>query len=295
MGAMPSVPSRFEPLTIELAPGRTLQVRALGGDDVAAVEALYDGLSDADRRLRFFSAFRPSAAFIERWLSEVGHLVVGAFVDGVLVGEAGYAVLDNGNGEVGITVADGWRGWLGPFLLDVLAEAAHGAGVDNLEADIRLENRPMLAMIGRRGAAVIEQPQWSQVRLVMGTGARVPSWPSKRTPGRVRVLVESPAGRWSGLADGEAADRLEVVACPGPAARRQHRCPVLDGGRCPLVDGADEVIVVTGDARDGAFERLADAHRAHADADAPTVHTCGLAGAVGELLRRIAADPPVDG
>lgn len=286
-------PPRFEPLEVTLPGGRRLIVRELGPHDVAAVSALYEALNDEDRRLRFFSAFRPTDAFIERWLQTDGGLVLGAFVgeagSGELVGEAGYALLPNGNGELGITTAAGWRGWLGPFLLDVLAEAAARAGVANIEADIRLDNGPMLGLIRRRGAALAEQPAWSQVRLVMGTGASTPGWPPAEDPARLRVLVEAPAGRWSpGLTDAER-QRLEVISCAGPHGRRNGRCPVLDGGRCPLVDGADAVVVVTGGDNDGSFEALAAAHR-HGD---PTlaVHTCSLSGAVGELLRRLDRTP----
>ncbi|MEZ5236472.1 MAG: N-acetyltransferase family protein [Acidimicrobiia bacterium] len=288
----------FEPISIELGGGVSLRVRRLGADDVAAVEALYDLLSPEDRRLRFFSAFRPGAPFIERWLTGDGNVVLGAFAGEALVGEVGYARLANGNAELGITVADGWRGWLGPFLLDVLAGAAREAGVPNLEADVRLENRSMLGLIGRRGAAVVDQPRDAQVRVVMGTGARVPGWPPERAPGSLRVLVEAPAGRWSaagaaGAGPGSAGEPpagVEVLACAGPAGRRRGSCPLLDGGRCPLVDGADEVVVVTGSEREAVFGRLAAAHRERAGAGGPPVHTCGLSSAVGEVLRAIAAE-----
>ena len=41
-----------------------------------------------------------------------------------LVAEAGYALLPDGNGEFALTVAAGWRGWLGPYLLDAIVTAA---------------------------------------------------------------------------------------------------------------------------------------------------------------------------
>ena len=71
----------------------------------------------------------------------VGYGVV-AVVDHPLeqiVGEADYFLLDNG--ELVITVAADWRGWLGPYLLDVLIEAAAARGVPNLEAEFLVERR----------------------------------------------------------------------------------------------------------------------------------------------------------
>ena len=35
-----------------------------------------------------------------------------------IVAEAGYALLPDGNGDFALTVAAGWRGWLGPYLPD---------------------------------------------------------------------------------------------------------------------------------------------------------------------------------
>lgn len=338
-------PGGFVPLGVALPDGGHLEVRALGTDDLGRLVALYDALDDEDRRLRFFSAFPPAEAFIRRWLDPARGCVLGAFVvpapggsaaehpggapegdrvgddaDGELVAEAGYALLANGNGELGITTAAGWRGWLGPFLLDVLAGAAHEAGVQNLEAVVRLDNRPMLGLISHRGSAVVEQPSRGEIRLVMATGARVPGWPSRRDPARTRVLLESPGGRWSvgperagpvgssgpasragALGQAGQDDRmvqeapggaagLEVLSCPGPHGRPRGRCPLLDGGHCPLVDGADEIVVVTDGTDtpdDGGFAALAAAHRRRVDG--VPVQVCGLSGGVAEALRTIAA------
>ena len=156
-----------------------------------------------------------------------------------VVAECGYEALPNGNGELGITVAPGWRGWLGPYLLDVLLDAAAARGVPNLEADILVENRPMLAMISARGYATVdhyEQP--SIVRVVIGAQDRSPCWPEARD--RPRVLIEAPGGRWHGEGAARAAG-LEVLVCPGPL-RARARCPALIGEVCPLAAGADVIV-----------------------------------------------------
>ena len=135
-------------------------------------------------------------------------------------------------------------------------------GVPNLEAQIRLDNAPMLALVRSRGLAMVEHPDWTEVRVVIGTDGRVPGWPAD--PGserRGRVLVEAPGGRWSGEKAIVAAG-FEVITCPGPRGRPGGRCPVLEGRPCPLVDGADAVIVA-GYERPP-FDALAAAHhRAH--------------------------------
>ena len=183
------------PREVDLGEGRRLVVRRLTEADTDRLRALYDGLDDEDvvegtqavrvglddedRRTRFFSVFPPTRAFVQRWLAAGHGVVLGAFEitgpsdEGELVAEAGYALLANGNGELGITTAADWRGWLGPYLLDLLVEVAHAEGVPNIEADVRLDNPAMLGLIRHRGSAVVNPPAGGQVRLVVGTGGRV--------------------------------------------------------------------------------------------------------------------------
>jgi hypothetical protein len=73
------------------------------------------------------------------------------------------------------------------------------------------------------------------------------------------VLVEVAGRRWSGERAADAAG-LATAMCAGPRARGEHGCPVLEGGRCPLADGAD-VIVVLLDPDDERSEALVRAHR----------------------------------
>ena len=64
-----------------------------------------------------------------------------------VVAEAGYSMLHNANGELAMVVAREWRGWLGPYLLDVVAEIAAARGVPNLEAEVLAADRQMLALL----------------------------------------------------------------------------------------------------------------------------------------------------
>jgi hypothetical protein len=159
-----------------------------------------------------------------------------------LVGEAFYGLLPNGDGELSLTVDDTWRGWLGPYLLDALIEQAAQHGVPNLEGDILLTNRPMLALARARGCGWLPPADWSMQRVIIGTDGSTAVWPEPHD-GR-RVLVEG-AGLWPDQ------ERLgadaELIACPGPLHRKLP-CPVLEGRPCPLVEGADLVVVHPTDA-----------------------------------------------
>ncbi|HVV36122.1 MAG TPA: GNAT family N-acetyltransferase [Acidimicrobiales bacterium] len=163
---------------VALDGGRALLVRPAHRDDVADLEHLYAGLDVEDRFRRFFSAYRPDRAFFEHMADaaargDVQLVAVITQPDGrdELVGEAGYAVLPNGDGELAITVAKPWRGWLGPFLLDALVEAAAARGIPNLEADVLATNQPMLALTRARRAVRMKGCDWSIVRTLIATGA----------------------------------------------------------------------------------------------------------------------------
>jgi hypothetical protein len=256
----------FEPRHVPLSGSRSLTVRPVTDDDVDGLVALYETLDDDDRYTRFFSLYRPDRGFFER-LAAVGRrggfgLVAEVSAAGSphrsIVGEANYTPLANGNGELAITIAEPWRGWLGPYLLDALLDAAAARGVPNLEADILVTNRSMLALARARGYVTTAHPDWSQVRVSIGTASRTPSWPSEHR--RTRVLVEVPGGRWHGDAAARAAG-VEVLACPGPAANR--RCPALAGRRCPLAKDADAIVMVPPAVDDRWTELLAAHARLH--------------------------------
>jgi RimJ/RimL family protein N-acetyltransferase len=230
---------------VNLPDGRTLTVRPATGADVDALVALYDTLSVEDRRRRFFTATRPPRRLFER-LVEVaergGRWLVAETDGGEIVADVGYTMCTDGDGEFALTVREDWRGWLGSYLLDaVLADAAE-RGLQNLRADILVENRPMLALAARRGYATWDQPDWTIVDVTIATDGGRPSWPPAHA--RPRLLVEGCTARWH--ADAEAwADGWDVVTCAGPGARSVPTCPLLDGAPCPLVEGADLVLVAT--------------------------------------------------
>ncbi|MGA2473476.1 MAG: GNAT family N-acetyltransferase [Acidimicrobiales bacterium] len=223
-----------------------MSIRPMRGSDAEGLIALYAGLNTDDQYRRFFSGHPPPESFVRKMTNatERGGFGLIAVIEGPdsmsrIVGEATYELLPDGDGELGITVAEDARGWLGPYLLDALVEAAAARGVPNLEADVLVANRRMLTMLRARGYAVVdhdEQP--AVVRVAIGTTQRVPTWPGNHE--RPRLLVEVPGGRWHAEEAARAAG-FQVLACPGPLLGWSH-CPALRGEPCPLAAGADLIV-----------------------------------------------------
>jgi hypothetical protein len=225
--------------TIELAGGARMEVRPTSIADGERICELYSSLSVTDRHRRFFGAFDPHLDWCETWADV-----------------ASRAIRDDGDGDLAVTVAPNWRGWLGPYLLDLLVRHAATVGLANLQAEVLLENGPMLSLLSRRDPVALGHDS-GIVRLTIGTGGPVPTWaPGEHRP---RVLVEVAGRRWAGELLAERAG-LATAMCAGPAARGRHGCPVLDGGRCPLADRADAIIVLL-DPDDPRSARLVQAHR----------------------------------
>jgi hypothetical protein len=113
----------------------------------------------------------------------------------------------------------------------------------------------MLALVRSRGCVTIGDDDLSKVRVALGTASRVPTWPARDK--RKRLLVEAANPRWR-LGISRTGPGINVRVCPGPPAGYPERCPVLGGEQCPLVEGADAIVVA----------RSIDASLAHALVDA---------------------------
>jgi RimJ/RimL family protein N-acetyltransferase len=266
--ARPPIDARRGELPVHLSlPGEIeLVVRAIEPDDVPAVTALHERLSPEAVYRRFFTSVLPPPSFFERLatVAERGGLglvaeVVGAPDDDRLgiVGEVDIEPLRNGNGEIAVVVDARWRGWLGPYLVELACRAARRRGIANLEAEVLTCNRQMRALTRSRGEAFLPASDWQEVRVVFSTAGPVPSW----LPGdRPRILVEQRGVAFDAVAGLEAAG-FDVLACAGRTAGRPA-CPVLAGDTCPLAAGADAIVVAMApsDERD----ELVAAHRAGA-------------------------------
>ncbi len=248
--------------------GRTLTLRLADSNDVPAMEALYQRLSIDDLQKRFFTGATPPRSTVEKWAS------VGERLDGVclvveqtnadqpplIVAEAGFAPLPDGDAEMAITVDSDHRGWMGPWLLDALLEQAAAKGIPNLQALIAARNTRMRLMVCRRGASGLPDEDWTNIRLQISTAGDVPVW-HHTSPSRRRLLVEASTLQWSGTS---AANRLgyDVTVCTGPDGSAKA-CPLLEGEHCPLVDGADGVLVAL------PAEGHEDLLKAHAESGGP--------------------------
>lgn len=246
---------------VSLPDGRLLEIRPATVDDVDRLIDFYRQLPLEDRYFRFFTGGMPPRTHFERVVApETGGVaLVVDVVDGhgavTLVGDACYVPQSGTDGELAVTIDPRWRGWLGPYLLDTLLEAAAARGMSSLEAEILVRNRPMLVLVRSRGCVTICDDDLSKVRVSLGTATRVPSWPARN--GRRRVLVEAGNPRWRfGMAR---QSQLDVRVCPGPPAAYRERCPMLAGLPCPLAAEADAV-VVGGSLDDSLAHELIDAH-----------------------------------
>jgi hypothetical protein len=235
---------------VELSDGRHLRVRPAGPGDIPGLVRLYERLPVEDRHSRFFTAFRADERFFAEQLERArggAALVAEVHRSGEpaeIVGDAVCVPLPNGDGELAITLDREWRGWTGPYLLDALLDAARGAGIPNIEADVLATNAPMLAVLRSRGAALLDEDDLAVRRLIVATASRAPSWPNRSD--RPRVLVEGAGGRWRGAAALRSRG-VEVITCPGPDHRGLAGCPALCDEPCPLVEGADAVVVALDD------------------------------------------------
>lgn len=252
------------PVRLDLPGSVELVVRPILPADVAAVTALHERLTPEAVYRRFFTAVLPPASFFERLATvhERGGIGLVAEVtrsddpDRVgIVAEVDIEPLANGNGEIAIVVEDRWRGWLGPYLVELACREARRQGIQNLEAEVLSCNRQMRAVTRSRGEAFLPRSDWQEVRVVFSTAGPAPDW----LPGdRPRVLVEQRGVAFDAVAGLEAAG-FDVLACAGRSGGRPV-CPLLEGGTCPLAAGADAIVVAMPPSDDR--DALVAAHRA---------------------------------
>jgi len=159
---------RHREADVVLRDGSTVHVRPVKAEDAAAVHAFYEGLSPESIALRFFSSF-PNLDMAVRWATEVDYqqrygLVATSGDDGTegsgIVAHAGWERQPDrpDRAEVAFAIADAMQGnGLGTILLGQLAEAAAGAGVTVLNAEVLPENRKMVRVFRDSGFPVTTQ------------------------------------------------------------------------------------------------------------------------------------------
>jgi acetate---CoA ligase (ADP-forming) len=140
---------------VALRDGSTVHVRPVRPEDLPALRAFLAGLSQEDRRLRWFTG-APDVEAAADWSADVDRGrrdgVVAIAGDGTIVGHAVWARLDPERAEVAFEVAHALQGHgLATILLAHLAFGARAQGVATLVADVLPENHAMLSVFRNSG------------------------------------------------------------------------------------------------------------------------------------------------
>ena len=166
---------------VHLRDGTIVHVRPVEAGDRELIRRGFERLSPESRYRRFLSPVPRLHDRMVRFLTEVDHrnheaLLTLDAVTGEAVGVARFVRLqsDPACAEVAVTVVDDWqRRGLGTVLLDALADRARDESVTRFTGVALAENREVLGLLGKLGAA-----------RVVGHG-----------PGTVELVVDLPAER----------------------------------------------------------------------------------------------------
>jgi len=136
---------------VHLSGGERITIRPVLPQDEELLASFFRDLSDAARRNRFFSSLHelpPGLAHSFTSIDYHAHLALVATVltdaGEIIIGEARYIIVEPGEAEFAVTVADHWQGkGIGRLLLTRLTCRAPLEGVERLFGDILLSNEPM--------------------------------------------------------------------------------------------------------------------------------------------------------
>jgi RimJ/RimL family protein N-acetyltransferase len=143
----------------QLRDGRLIHIRALRPDDEAGMLAAVDQTHAESLRRRFFVTKRKfsekeKAFFLH--VDFVNHVALVAAIDEgnqhPIVGSCRYIVTEPGSAEVAFVVIDAYQGQgLGTILTRHLVGLARSAGLEELTADVLLENTAMRNVLSKCG------------------------------------------------------------------------------------------------------------------------------------------------
>ncbi|PVZ13092.1 GNAT family N-acetyltransferase [Actinomycetospora cinnamomea] len=148
--AVTALPGPPRPRPLGRAP--TVAVRELGPTDADVLDAVFTGLSDHSRYLRFHGATPRLTGPVRRKLTAVDgrrHLAVAAFAPtGEPVGIARLIWLGLRDAELAVEVVDAWQGrGVGRRLLHAIAARGREEGYARLVAVVLAENTAMQALL----------------------------------------------------------------------------------------------------------------------------------------------------
>jgi RimJ/RimL family protein N-acetyltransferase len=130
-----------------------VQVRTLRPTEAAdVVDAVFAGMSDESRRLRFHVPMTRLPDYIRAELATLdgcNRAAVAAWAGGKPIGIGRLGRVTPSDAEVAIAVVDAWQGrGIGRELLEAIADDAADLGYERLVADVLDENAAMLRLIG---------------------------------------------------------------------------------------------------------------------------------------------------
>ncbi len=159
--------------TVVLRDGARAVVRRLGNGEAAAVQEVFDGMSERSRFQRFVGAKPALSPRDLEILTTIDHVDHEAFVavdprTGRAVGEA-HLVRDDKDhavAEVAFAVADDWQGRrLGTRLAGILARRARQLGIERLRATMAADNARSLALLQQLGRIAARRYEGSALEL----------------------------------------------------------------------------------------------------------------------------------
>ncbi|MDT0449533.1 bifunctional acetate--CoA ligase family protein/GNAT family N-acetyltransferase [Streptomyces hesseae] len=247
-----------------LADGTTVQVRQVVPEDRTAVFRLYEHMSPANLRLRFFS----SGSLIAQQAADIlclgagpGDRALVAEADGDVVGLAEYHATptDAPRGrptaaEVALAVADEWhhRG-VGTLLLEHLVDLARAEGIQELTADALSENMRVIRVFADLGLPVRRRFEGPEVHVrvalapdehyltVLDTRGRTADVASLRPLLRPRSVAVVGAGHRPASVGRAILRNLRANGFTGPVHVVNPHGPALDGLPChPAVSDLPE-------------------------------------------------------
>jgi acetyl coenzyme A synthetase (ADP forming)-like protein len=135
-----------------LKDGSIVTIRPALESDRDALQKFLSDLSPESRTLRFFSGGAGSDQIVDKLLPAHDRFALIALRSGVVVGHAGYYLIDKSTAEMSVVISDGMQGkGLGTILVEQLSEAGNTCGIKTFQAFVLPENVKMLDVLKELG------------------------------------------------------------------------------------------------------------------------------------------------
>jgi RimJ/RimL family protein N-acetyltransferase len=166
------LPSMVQIGDVVLRDGSLVHVREMQREDEPILFSLFRSLAEDSRWMRFFCVPKDSGLAVEAHReAQVDHcrtfgLIAFAGQEERIVGHAFYAATGADHAEVAFTIAEDYRGrGLASILLSQLAEVALANGINVFEAEVLINNQPMLGVFRNSGFPITFKADAGQVHV----------------------------------------------------------------------------------------------------------------------------------